>query len=314
MVLFQVGEKMNTAVLSDKRKSVKGTIYTVTAFAMWGVLPGYWKMLKSVPSDEIVFHRIIWTFFISLVLVFLTGRRASLLSILKNRKLRIIVFFSSLTIVSNWLIYVYAVNTGRIVEASLGYFINPLVSILLGMIVLRERLARIQIAALILSACAVIYMSADLGNFPWIALSLAFSFGLYGLIKKMGDLDSIASLGVEMLFLLPAAGYVILFKEYNGTGAMGNGSWPMVLILLGTGVVSSFPLFLFAQGARMIPLSRIGFIQYISPSIMLLIGVAVYGERFSSTHAVSFSLIWCALILYTSSGFLKRRRKEFYSE
>lgn len=305
---------MNSEILSDKNKTIAGTVYTVTAFVMWGLLPGYWKMLKAVPSDEIVFHRIIWTFIISIVLVFLTGRREALMNILRNRKLRIIVFFSSLTIVSNWLIYVYAVNTGRIVEASLGYFINPLVSILLGMIVLREKLTRIQITALILAACAVLYMSADLGSFPWIALTLAFSFGLYGLIKKMGDLDSIASLGVETLFLLPAAGYVIIFKEYNGTGAMGNASLSMVLILLGTGVVSAFPLFLFAEGARMIPLSRIGFIQYVSPSIMLLIGVAVYGEKFSFTHAVSFSLIWCALILYTVSGLIKIRGRRFYSE
>ncbi len=307
------GEKMNTAILSDKRKSIAGTVYTVISFAMWGVLPGYWKMLQSVPADEIVCHRIIWTFVISIVLVLFTGRREALLNILKNRKFRVIVFFSSLTIVSNWLIYVYAVNTGHIVEASLGYFINPLVSILLGMIVLRERLTRIQITALILAACAVIYMAVDLGSFPWIALSLAFTFGLYGLIKKMGDLDSIASLGVETLFLLPAAGYIIIFKEYSGTGAMGNSSLALVLVLLGTGVVSAVPLFLFAQGARMIPLSRIGFIQYISPSIMLLIGVAVYGENFSFTHTVSFSLIWCALILYTSSGLLKKGRA-FYSE
>jgi chloramphenicol-sensitive protein RarD len=305
---------MNSENLSDKRKSITGTVYAVAAFVMWGLLPGYWKMLKAVPSDEIVFHRIIWTFVISIVLVFLTGRREALMNIIKNRKLRIIVFFSSLTIVSNWLIYVYAVNTGRIVEASLGYFINPLVSILLGMIVLRERLTRIQVTALILAACAVIYMSAGLGSFPWIALTLAFSFGLYGLIKKMGDLDSIASLGVETLFLLPAAGYVILSKECSGTGAMGNASLSMVLILLGTGVVSAFPLFLFAQGARMIPLSRIGFIQYVSPSIMLLIGVAVYGENFSFTHAVSFSLIWCALILYTVSSVIKIRGMRYYSE
>lgn len=304
---------MNTAIISEKRKSVTGTIYSVAAFVMWGLLPGYWKMLKSVPSDEIVFHRIIWTFVISIVLVFLTGRRKALMEILKSRRLCIIVFFSSLTIISNWLIYVYAVNTGRIVEASLGYFINPLVSIFLGMIVLRERLNRIQIIALILTSCAVIYMALDLGSFPWIALTLAFSFGLYGLIKKMGDLDSIASLGVETLFLLPAAGSVILFREYSGTGAMGNASLMMILILLGTGLVSGIPLFLFAQGARMIPLSRIGFIQYISPSIMLLIGVAVYGENFSFTHSVSFSLIWCALILYSSSGFLRRGRK-LYSE
>jgi chloramphenicol-sensitive protein RarD len=299
---------MNTRMLTDKKKSVTGTLYTIAAFVLWGLLPGYWKMLKSVPSDEIVFHRIIWTFVISITLVFFTGRSESLKKILKDRRLRIIVLLSSLTIVVNWLIYVFAVNTGQIVEASLGYFINPLVSILLGMIVLRERLTWMQIAALILAAAAVIFMAADLGSFPWIAISLAFSFGLYGLIKKMGDLDSIASLSVETLFLLPVAASVILFKEYSGTGAMGSVSLKTDLLLVSTGVVSAFPLFWFAQGARMIPLSRIGFIQYITPSMMLIIGVAVYGENFTVTHGVSFSLIWSALILYTVSGLINRRR------
>jgi len=298
---------MNNIVVPDKKKSLAGTSYTAAAFVIWGMLPGYWKMLKSVPSDEIVFHRIIWTFVISIALIIITGRRMAFVKILKNRKLRVVVFFSSITIIMNWLIYVYAVNTGRIVEASLGYFINPLVSILLGMIVLKEKLSMLQFTALVLAAASVIYMAVDLGSFPWIAVTLAFSFGLYGLIKKMGDLDSIASLGAETLFLLPVALCVILFKEYKGTGSIGNISLSIDLMLLGSGVISAFPLFMFAQGARMIPLSRVGFIQYITPSMMLLIGVAIYGENFTSAHAVSFSLIWSALIIYTISGLMDRK-------
>jgi len=299
---------MNNSNSSDREKNITGTLFTISAFVIWGLLPGYWKMLKAVPADEIVFHRIIWTFVISITLVFFTKRSAALKNILKHRKLRILVLLSSLTIVVNWLIYVYAVNTGRIVEASLGYFINPLVNILLGMIVLRERLRRVQYAAIFLAAAGVLYMAVDLGRFPWIALTLAFSFGFYGLIKKLGDLDSIASLSVETLFLLPAAASVIIFKWYSGTGSMGRVSLSLDLILIGTGVISAFPLFFFAQGARMIPLSRIGFIQYISPTIMLLIGVVVYGEKFTYTHTVSFSLIWSALILYTASGLIRRNR------
>jgi len=298
---------MNTPVSSEKKSAVAGTLYAVSAFVAWGLLPGYWKMLKSLPSGEIVFHRIIWTFSISLILVLLTGRIEVFRRILKDRRLCLVVFLSSITIVSNWLIYVYAVNTGRIVEASLGYFINPLVNIFLGMVVLKERLKSIQIAAIFLAAAAVIYMAVDLGSFPWIALSLAFSFGFYGLIKKMGNLDSIASLTAETLFLLPVAAIVILFREFNGTGSMGGSPLYINILLIGTGVVSALPLFWFAQGAKMIPLSRIGFIQYISPTIMLLIGVSVYGESFTSTHAVSFSLIWCALIMYTVSGLIKKR-------
>ncbi len=298
---------MNSPVSSDKKNIAAGTFYAISAFTAWGLLPGYWKMLKTVPSDEIVFHRIIWTFLISFVLVLFTGRREAFLKILKNRRLRIVVFLSSLTIVSNWLIYVYAVNTGRIVEASLGYFINPLVNIFLGMVVLKERLKSVQIAAIFLAGAAVIYMAVDLGSFPWIALSLAFSFGFYGLIKKMGNLDSIASLTAETLILLPVAASVVMFREYSGTGSMGSSPLHINLLLAGTGIVSAVPLFWFAQGAKMIPLSSIGFIQYVSPSIMLLIGVAVYGESFTFTHAISFSLIWSALLMYTASGFIKKR-------
>jgi len=299
---------MKTPVMSDKKNTAAGTFYAISAFTAWGLLPGYWKLLKGIPSDEIVFHRIIWTFLISCVLVMITGRREVFRKILKDRRLCLVVFLSSLTIVSNWFIYVYAVNTGRIVEASLGYFINPLVNIFLGMVVLKERFKSIQIAAIFIAAAAVIYMAVDLGSFPWIAISLAFSFGFYGLIKKMGNLDSIASLTAETLFLLPVAAVVILFRELNGIGSMGSSPLYINFLLVGTGVVSAVPLFWFAQGAKMIPLSRIGFIQYVSPSIMLLIGVAVYGESFTSTHAVSFSLIWCALIMYTVSGLIKKKR------
>lgn len=308
LMMFSTGENMKNFITQDNKRGFMGTIYTLAAFLMWGMLPGYWKMLKSVPSDEIVFHRIIWAFVISISIVFFTGRMESLKSILMKRKLRITVFLSSITIFVNWLIYVYAVNTGRIVEASLGYFINPLVSIFLGMVVLREKLKNIQIAAIAFAAAGVIYMTADFGKFPWIAITLAFSFGFYGLIKKMGDLDSISSLSGETLFLLPVAASVVLFKEFSGTGAMGNSSPSIVLILLGTGVVSALPLFLFAQGAKRIPLSRVGFIQYITPTMMLLIGVMIYRENFTTTHAVSFSLIWSGLGIYTASGLLDRKR------
>ncbi len=304
---------MNAPVSLEKKTSAAGIFYALLAFISWGFLPGYWKMLKSVPSDEIVFHRIVWTFLISVVLVTLTGRNEHFFKILKSRKLRIFVFLSSLTIVSNWLIYVYAVNSGRIVEASLGYFINPLVNIFLGMVVLKERLKPVQMTAILLAAVAVLYMAFDLGSFPWIALSLAFSFGFYGLIKKMGNLDSIASLAAETLFLFPVAASVVLFKEYNGTGAMGSSSLQIILLLAGTGVVSAVPLFWFAHGAKRIPLSSVGFIQYVSPSIMLLIGVLVYRESFTLTHKISFSLIWFALVLYTGSGLIKERRS-VYSE
>jgi len=298
------GEKMDT---SSNKKDVIGTLYTIVAFTLWGCLPGYWKLLKSIPPDEIVFHRIVWTCVFATLFVLWLGKKNVIIGILKNRKQRFIVIFTSIAIVINWLVYVYAINTDHIVEASLGYFINPLVTIFLGMIILKEKLTAIQITALILAVGAVLYLSIDNGRFPWIAIILAFSFGLYGLIKKMGNLDSMASLSVEMLFLLPVAVSIILFKEYNGTGAIQNSSIMINLILIGTGVISAVPLYWFAQGTKMISLSRIGFIQYITPSLTLLIGVVIYKEAFTTSHVISFSLIWTALILYTASVLLTKK-------
>jgi chloramphenicol-sensitive protein RarD len=301
---------MDKPIESNDKKNIIGTIYTIAAFTMWGCLPGYWKLLKSIPPDEIVFHRIVWTCVFATIFVLWLGKKNVLAGILKNRKQRFIVSFTSITIAINWLIYIYAINTDHIVEASLGYFINPLVTIFLGMIILKERLTQVQITALILAVGAVVYLSIDNGRFPWIAIILAFSFGLYGLIKKMGNLDSMASLSVEMIFLLPVAVSIILFKEYHGTGAIQNSSLLTNLILIGTGVISAVPLFWFAQGTKMISLSRIGFIQYITPSLTLLIGVVIYKEAFTSSHVISFSLIWTALILYTGSVLLGKKDKE----
>ncbi|MCL2155726.1 MAG: EamA family transporter RarD [Leptospirales bacterium] len=298
---------MNKSIEPKDKKDVIGTLYTIAAFTAWGCLPGYWKLLKSIPPDEIVFHRIVWTCLFATIFVLWSGKKNVIVDILKNKKQRFIVIFSSIAIFINWLIYVYAINTDHIVEASLGYFINPLVSIFLGMIILKEKLTSIQITALILATGAVLYLSIDNGTFPWIAIIIAFSFGLYGLIKKMGNLDSMASLSVEMIFLLPFSVSIILFKEYNGTGAIQNSALLTNLILIGTGVISAVPLFWFAQGTRMISLSRIGFIQYITPSITLLIGVVIYKEAFTSIHVISFSLIWAALILYTASILLAKK-------
>ena len=298
---------MNKLTAPSDKKDVVGTLYTIAAFTAWGCLPGYWKLLKSIPSDEIVFHRIVWTFVFAAIFVLWSGKKKVIIDILKNRKQRFIVIFSSIAIVINWMIYVYAINTDHIVQASLGYFINPLVSIFLGMIVLKERLTSIQITALILASGAVLFLSIDSGSFPWVAIILAFSFGLYGLIKKMGNLDSMASLSVEMLFLLPVSISIILFKEYHGAGAIQNSSLLINIILIGTGIISAVPLIWFAQGTKMISLSRIGFFQYITPTITLIIGVVIYKEAFTSGHVISFSLIWAALILYTVSILFPRK-------
>ncbi len=273
---------------------------------MWGVLPGYWKQLQSVPAMEIIYHRIVWSFLVSAILMLSAGRWHIVAEILKNRKRRFIVYITSGTIAVNWLTYVYAINAGKIVEASLGYYINPLVNIFLGMVFLKERFNRLQTCALILAVCGVAYITLNQGSVPWIALSLAFSFGLYGLFKKIGNLDSVTSLTVETMFLSLFALPALVQLGVSGEGAFGGGSLYTDLILAGSGIVSAVPLYLFASGAKVIPLSRVGFLQYTAPTISLFIGVLQYGEPFTSVHAVSFGFIWAGLGLYTVSGFIKR--------
>lgn len=295
-------------IKSDNRSSsAAGTLYTLVAFAMWGVLPGYWKQLQSVPALEIIFHRIVWSFLVSALLVILVGKKGIFLDIIRNRKQRYTVYFTSLAIAVNWLIYVYAINAGMIIETSLGYYINPLMSVFFGMVILKERLTLLQMVALFLASCGVLYITWDFGVFPWLAILLAASFALYGLFKKMAGLDSVASLTAETMFLSLFALPILLYRGFSGTGAMGSGSLHVDLFLSGAGIVSAVPLYLFASGAKAIPLSRVGFIQYVSPTLSLIIGIVIYGEKFTRTHCVSFGLIWTALALYTVSGFIERR-------
>jgi len=284
-----------------------GTIYTVSAFLAWGILPGYWKQLDFVPPVEVVFHRIIWTCVFSLAFVAAIGKRGIIKEILSKRRLRGSIALSAVTITGNWLIYIYAVSSGNIVQASLGYYINPLVMIFLGMVVLGEKLNMAQGVALILACAGVLYLGIDYGEFPWISVSLAFSFGFYGLVKKMANLDSMTALSMETLFILPAAVAFLTYRGLTGNGSFGSVSVSADMLLIGSGIVSALPLYWFAQGARAIPLSRVGFIQYLAPTMMLLIGVYIYGEAFTPAHSVSFGLIFTALFIYTVSSIIKGR-------
>jgi len=287
-----------------------GTIYTVSAFLAWGLLPGYWKQLGSVPSEEVVAHRIVWTCIFALIFVVAAGKRGIIREILSRKKLRFSIIISAVTISLNWLIFIYAVNSGNIVQASLGYYINPLVMIFLGMVVLGEKLNKAQGLALLFACLGVLYLAVDYGEFPWIAVSLAFSFGFYGLVKKMANLDAITALSMETLFLTPVALFFLTYKGFAGTGAFGNGLFLRDIFIIGSGVVSALPLYWFAQGTRAIPLSRVGFIQYLTPTMMLFIGVYIYGEAFTPAHRVSFGFIFAALFIYTVSSIIKGRRIE----
>lgn len=284
---------------------VLGVWYTATAYTMWGFLPLYWKLMEHVPSSEILAHRIIWSFVFIFIILALTSKWANFKIECKNiltKPFQLLgVIFASLLISANWFIYIWAVNQGQVIEASLGYYINPLISVLLGIIVLKERLTVWQKVSFILATIGVLIITLKYGKIPWIALSLALSFGLYGLTKKLTKLGSIIGLTFETLLVVPIAFIYLSLLHVAGTGSMGNSSIYFLLILAGAGIATSIPLLFFAQGASRIPLSMIGFLQYIAPSISLLLGVFVFHESFTKVHLISFIFIWTALALYTVS-------------
>jgi chloramphenicol-sensitive protein RarD len=287
----------------------KGLLYALGAYIMWGLFPVYWKWLQAVPALQVIGHRIIWSF-IMLTIVMLAARQwAKFRSALTPGVLGI-YFIAGVLLSANWLIYVWGVNAGHIVETSLGYFINPLLSVLLGMIFLGERLRPAQWFPMGLAASGVIYLTWTYGSLPWIALSLAFTFGFYGLLKKTAPLGSLYGLTLETgLVFLPALGY-LLFAENTGQGAFGHTDIVSLLLMVGAGVVTTIPLLMFASAARRIPLTMIGILQYIAPTLQFLLGVLIYKELFTTAKLVGFSLVWIALIFFWAEGLLAHRAQK----
>jgi len=287
----------------------KGILYALGAYIMWGLFPIYWKWLQDVPALQVIGHRIIWSFIMLTIVMLVSRQWTKFRSALTPRVLGI-YSVAGLLLSANWLIYVWGVNTGHIVETSLGYFINPLLSVLLGMIFLGERLRPAQWLPLGLATSGVVYLTVTYGALPWIALSLAFSFGFYGLVKKTAPLGSLHGLTLETgLVFLPALGY-LLFAENSGQGAFGHTDLVSVLLMVGAGLVTTIPLLMFASAARRIPLTMIGLMQYIAPTLQFLLGVLIYKEPFTTTRLVGFSLVWIALIFFWAEGlFAYRARK-----
>lgn len=292
-----------------------GIIYTASSYLLWGFLPIYWKLVQEVPAGEILAHRIIWSFLFMVAVILLSRKWRSFIKeckiISKDKRKLIGISLASVMISINWLTYIWAVNSGHVIQASLGYYINPLISILLGIIVLKETLTGRQLLSFILAGVGVIYLTISYGVFPWVSLTLAFSFGLYGLLKKMVDIGAMFGLAIETMIVTPLALiYVPIFSE--NTFAHNDFLSSTNLLLIGAGVATAIPLLLFASGAKKIPLSMVGFLQYIAPTIMLVLGVFVYHETFSISHLIAFSLIWIALVIYMGSAYRrpsKRRGK-----
>ena len=285
----------------------KGILNGLGAYALWGFFPIYWKFLQNVPALQVIGHRIGWSFLFLLLILLITRQWNSFRASALTPKTFAIYSVAAVLLSVNWLVYVWGVNAGFIVETSLGYFINPLISVLLGVIFLRERLRAAQWVPITLAAAGVTYLTVSYGRLPWIALTLAFSFGVYGLVKKLAPLGSLYGLTLETALVFPIALIYLAVVDLNGVGAFLHEGPATDLLLIGTGIVTSIPLLMFASAARQIPLTMIGILQYIAPTIQFLIGVFLYHEPFDRSRMIGFSLVWIALIIFWVENYLANR-------
>lgn len=284
----------------------KGVIFALAGYAIWGFFPLYFKTLQAAPAFQIMAHRVVWSFLLMAAILIFRKEMKSMLSAVTPRIVFLYAIAGTLLAI-NWVTYVWGVNAGYVVEASLGYFINPLVSVLLGVIFLRERLRPLQWVPVVLAAAGVTYLTVSMGKLPWIALVLAFSFGLYGLMKKITPLGSLQGLTLETAAVfLPAFAFLII-EQVRGVGAFVNAGVSTTLLLAATGVVTAIPLIFFSAGTKLIPLTTVGLLQYITPTTQFLLGVFVFKEAFSSNQVVGFVIIWIALILFTMENLLHNR-------
>ena len=278
------------------------------AYAFWGLVPLFFKLLAGVGADEIIAHRVIWSVLFLLVVLAVRNRGRLLSHLRVEGRTLLALSTSGALVAANWLLFVHAVNTDRVLSTSLGYFITPLVSMLLGALLLRERIGRVQGVAVLLAAAGTLYLALRLGQAPWLALGLAFSFGFYGLVRKLTSVGPMVGLFWETLLMSPvAAGWLLWISDRGELAFLATGPADAILLAL-TGLVTVIPLVLFAVAARGLPLITVGVLQYIAPSISFCLAVFLFGERFTSDHAVAFAAIWTALAIYSASG-LRRARQ-----
>ncbi|WP_141431886.1 EamA family transporter RarD [Bacillus sp. 03113] len=291
---------------NDKHVETVGMLYTFFAFLMWAFLALYWNALQSVSSTEILAHRICWAFVFMITILCLKKNKLSLFyanfkTLIFTPRLLFLVICSSLAISANWVIYIWAVNHERVVEASLGLYITPLVSILFGMIFLKDRTNLLQIIAISMAAFGVLILTLKYGHVPWIALSLALTSGIYSLSKKFIHFDSVIGMTFETLMVMPFALMYLIYLHGKGISAFGAGPIHITLLLIGAGVVTALPLIWFAEGAKRITLTMIGFFQYITPSVTFILGIFVFKESVIFIQWISFLFIWAALLVFTLS-------------
>lgn len=290
--------------------SRKGSLFAIAAFSLWGVFPLYFRLLDEASALEILGQRIVWSLAVCLVMVVVIRNAKPLKAVLTDRRLLAMLTVAAVAVGGNWLLYVYAVNSGQVIEASLGYFINPLVNVLLGVVFLGETLRRAQWVAAGVGLVAVLVLTIGYGHLPIIALTLAASFGLYGLVKNKvgGKVDALTGLATETLVLLPAAVGLLFWLGVSGESTFTGLGVGHALLLASIGIVTVVPLLLFAAAARRIPLSRIGLLQYLTPSLQLLCGLVLLGEEMPPVRWVGFALVWVALAIMSADGLNATRR------
>ena len=288
----------------------QGVLFAISAYTMWGIAPLFFKQLVDIPAPEILIHRIIWSFLLLFGLLVVMRRLSNTVAVLRNPKQLCVLALTSVLLGGNWLLFIWAVNNNHLLDASLGYYINPLLNVALGMMFLSERLRRLQWFAVALALTGVVIQLVSFGSFPVIAFTLAISFGIYGLLRKKLNVDAMSGLLLESLILLPfALGYWIFFAD-SSYADMTNNAWNMNTLLIAAGAVTTAPLLCFIAAAQRLKYSTLGFFQYIGPSLMFILAVSLYGEVFTAEKAVTFGFIWAALVVFSFDGIRNNRKKK----
>ncbi|MCQ9086275.1 EamA family transporter RarD [Vibrio harveyi] len=292
----------------EQQRSRQGVLLAIGAYTMWGIAPIYFKSIAEVSPLEILSHRVIWSFFLLAALLHFGRHWRSVRDIIKNKTKMMFLVSTAILVGANWLIFIWAVNSNHMLDASLGYYINPLINVLLGMVFLGERLRKLQWFAVVLAACGVLVQLFVFGSVPVVAIALAMSFGCYGLLRKKVSVEAQTGLFIETLVMLPAAAIYLLFIASSPTSNMLDNPMQLNTLLIAAGVITTLPLLCFTGAATRLKLSTLGFFQYIGPSLMFLLAVLIYGEPFTSDKAITFAFIWGALVVFSFDG-LRNNRK-----
>lgn len=296
----------------------KGVILAIGAYLMWGIIPLYWKQLQHVGSVEILVGRVIWSFVFTVLFVLLIRQYKQMIAdvkmLWKNKKQFFLLFVASVFVSLNWGIFIWAVNNGHLLQTSLGYYINPLISVLFGMLFFKEKISRATAVAVIIAAIGVGYQAILGGTIPWVSLALALTFAFYGVIKKQIPLDATRGLAIETLFVLPIAVGIYIYLMKTSEIAFMQVDWKTNLLLMGGGIVTALPLVLFAKSAQKIPLYLMGFIQFLAPTISLMLGIFLYKEPFTLTEFITFVCIWLAVFIFSASKLLEAKKHATYNK